>query len=450
MTHVGLRVGMVGLLALVLVSVLVSPQALRAQPQAQDEDAPPPWVQLSVVQVNPAMVAEFMAVQRELMELARDGETPWRTVSRTAVFGDNYRFLIATPGDNLAGFNAGGNNNAQAASLINRLERTITSRQSYAIRTLAALDNPLPDDEEPGVMVVNLSKITPGREQEYYDVMAADVFPHFDEAEMHHITGSLALGGEGGYIHLFYLDNFGSLDQGSPVLRALGPEGAQAVTEKLAGVVTSSEQWIASLVPELSYGPWSPEPEAAERGRGGRGGRGGGGARGGGGGGGEAPADEGPVTNLSGCFNKAETEGYYILAAKGSGEETMVQGIAALERHSSNHEVTVIGEMTTEDDKDVFTATEIRHIAPTCSTEPEEAEEDEGSLSGCFNKAETEGYYILSDKESGEETMVTGIEALERHSSNHEVTVIGEMTEEDGNAVFRATEIQHIALTCTP
>jgi hypothetical protein len=445
MANVRLRVGIVGLVALVLVSVLVSLPTVAAQPQAQnDDDAPPAWVQLSVVQVAPARVAEFMAVQRELMDRARDGETEWRTVSRTAVFGDNYRFLIATPGENLAGFNAGGNAAPELASLINRLERTITSRQSYAIRTLADLDNPLPEDEEPGVMVINLSKITPGREQEYYDVMATDVFPHFDEAEMHHITGSLALGGDGGYLHLFYLDNFANLDQGSPVVRALGPEGAQAVTEKLAGVVTSSEQWIASLVPELSYGSWSPEPEAA----GGRGGRGGGG----GGGGGAPPADEGPVTNLSGCFNKADTDGYYILAAKGSGDETRVTGIAALERHSSNHEVTVIGEMTQEDGKDVFTATEIQHIAATCSTtEPEDdAGEDGGSLSGCFNKAETEGYYILADKESGEETMVTGIAALERHSSNHEVTVIGEMTQEDGRDVFKATEIEHIAATCNP
>ena len=75
MANVRLRVGIVGLKALVLVGVLLSPQTLGAQPQGQDEDAPPPWVQLSVVQVDPARVAEFMAVQRELMDLARDGDT---------------------------------------------------------------------------------------------------------------------------------------------------------------------------------------------------------------------------------------------------------------------------------------------------------------------------------------------------------------------------------------
>ena len=356
MANLGLRVG-VALFGLALVGVGAAPPT----DAAQDTDQPPPWVQLSIVQVDPAMVNEFIAVQRELVARARDGDTPWRTVSRTAVFGDNYRFLIATPGENLAGFNDAGNEDAEWTSLINRLEKYITSRQNYAIRTLPDIDNPLPEDEEPGVMVVNLSKVAPGREQEYYDVMAADFFPHFDEAEMHHVTGSLALGGEGGYIHLFYLDDFGSLDRGSPVLRALGPAGAQEMNAKLAGIVTSTEQWIARVLPELSYGPWSAEEEETgegPRGRGGRGGRG------------EQPAEatpEGPANSLTGCFNKGDMDGYYILTDKESGEETIVTGIRALERHSTNHEVTVVGMMTKEGDRDVFRATEIRHVAATCS-----------------------------------------------------------------------------------
>ena len=359
MANVGLRVGMVALLGLALVGVLAAPPTDAAQ---QDADQPPPWVHLSIVQVDPAMVNEFIVVQRELLARARDGDTPWRTVSRTAVFGDNYRFLIATPGENLAGFNDAGNADAEMTALLNRLEKCITSRQSYAIRTLPDIDNPLPEDDEPGLMVVNLSKVAPGREQEYYDVMEADFFPHFDEAEMHHVTGSLALGGEGGYIHLFYLDNFGSLDQGSPVLRALGPAGAQEINAKLAGIVTSTEQWVARVLPELSYGPWSAEEEetgARGRRRGGRGGQPDA----------EQPdaAEEGAANSLTGCFNKGDTDGYYVLTDKDSGEETIVTGIPALERHSTNHEITVIGMMTKEEDRDVFQATEIRHVAATCS-----------------------------------------------------------------------------------
>jgi hypothetical protein len=101
--------------------------------------------------------------------------------------------------------------------------------------------------------------------------------------------------------------------------------------------------------------------------------------------------------------------------------------------------------MTKEGDRDVFRATEIRHVAATC----EVAEGEPNSLTGCFNKDDMDGYYILTDKDSGEETIVTGIPALERHSTNHEVTVVGMMAKEGDRDIFRATEIRHVAATCS-
>jgi hypothetical protein len=52
------------------------------------------------------------------------------------------------------------------------------------------------------------------------------------------------------------MNNLAKLDEGSPVVKALGAAGAQAVTAKFAGIVTSNEQWVTRLLPELSYGPW--------------------------------------------------------------------------------------------------------------------------------------------------------------------------------------------------
>ena len=56
-------------------------------------------------------------------------------------------------------------------------------------------------------------------------------------------------------LEVFYFENFAELDKGSPVMRALGPEGAQAATAKLSGIVSSSALWVARLIPELSFGP---------------------------------------------------------------------------------------------------------------------------------------------------------------------------------------------------
>jgi hypothetical protein len=234
-------------LALGLVSAL--PGAALAQ-----IDEPAPWVHLRVVQVDPVMVDDFVAVQREFTELAKKAKVPWRSVSRTEVFGDTYRFLIATPAQDLASF--GESNDApELASLVDRAERCITSRKSYAIRVIPQLANPLPVGKQPELMLVNFVDIAPGREKEYVDVMSADFFPHFNEANSYYVTGSRAIGGTGGFVHVFYVDDFAALDEGSPVVRALGAEGAEAVTEKLAGIVTSSELWLARLLPELSYGP---------------------------------------------------------------------------------------------------------------------------------------------------------------------------------------------------
>jgi hypothetical protein len=103
-------------------------------------------------------------------------------------------------------------------------------------------------------MVVNLARVFPGREQDYVNVMKSDFLPQFDAANVHHVTGILALGGEGGFLHVFYFENFAELDKGSPVMRALGPEGASAVTAKLSGIVSSSALWVARVIPELSFG----------------------------------------------------------------------------------------------------------------------------------------------------------------------------------------------------
>jgi hypothetical protein len=72
---------------------------------------------------------------------------------------------------------------------------------------------------------------------------------------MHHTSGALTFGGDGGYVHIFHVENFAALDQGSPLARALGAEGAQGVTAKLSGVVTRSEQWLVRYLPDQSFRP---------------------------------------------------------------------------------------------------------------------------------------------------------------------------------------------------
>lgn len=216
---------------------------------------------MTTVGVEPGQVDEFLAAQRELAALDREAGVAWRRVARTAVFGDAYRFLIMTPLAGFAGLDRAPDANPARASILNRIRRVVTGRTTLALRATPDLDNPLPDDEEPALILVQMVSVTPGREQEYLRVMAEEVLPHFEAAEMRHTSGALTLGGEGGYVHFFHVRNFTALDQGSPLARALGAEGALEVMAKLAGVVRRSEQWLVRYLPDISFRT-AAEPES--------------------------------------------------------------------------------------------------------------------------------------------------------------------------------------------
>ena len=227
--------------------------ALPAAAAAQDAPETTPWMELALVGVDPGQVDEFLAAQRELASLEQKAGVPWRSVSRTAVFGDTYRFLIVKPLAQFAQLDRPGRPDPARAPVENRIQRTVTSRQTFALRTTPDIDNPLPDGRDPALMLVQLVSVVPGRERDYIRVMAEDVLPHFKEANMHHSSGAMTLGGDSGYVHFFHLGNFAALDQGSPMARALGPEGALEVTAKLAGVLARTEQWVVRHLPDLSF-----------------------------------------------------------------------------------------------------------------------------------------------------------------------------------------------------
>ena len=232
---------------------------LPAAAPAQDAAQAAPWMEMTLIGVDPGQVDEFLAAQRELAALEKEAGVPWRSVSRTAGFGDAYRFVIMTPLAQFARLDRPGSPDPARASVESRIERALTSQTTFALRTTPDLDNPLPAGREPALTLVQLVTVVPGREQDYIRVMAEDVLPHFQEADMHHSSGALTLGGDSGYVHFFRVGNFAALDQGSPLARALGPEGALEITAKLAGVLARSEQWIVRYLPELSF---RPETEA--------------------------------------------------------------------------------------------------------------------------------------------------------------------------------------------
>ena len=240
----------------ILAFIVLATAGVMALPQRGGGGGADAWMQLTMVHVNPAQIDEYLGVQREITAKIRRGGPAWRMVSRTEPFGDAFQFLILTPLQNVA--SAEPRPDPELTALNARAAKYIVSQNSYGIRNLTEIDNPLPARQAPDFMMINIVHVAPGKDQDYYNLMKTDFLPHFTKANMAHVSGSLVFGGETGYFHQFYLPNLAALDQGSPVVKALGAAGAQAVTAKFAGIVTSQVQLTSKLVPELSFGPWAP------------------------------------------------------------------------------------------------------------------------------------------------------------------------------------------------
>ena len=70
-----------------------------------------------------------------------------------------------------------------------------------------------------------------------------------------------------------------------------------------------------------------------------------------------------------------------------------------------------------------------------------------GSITGCFNKGPAADQYVIKEDKTGKETVVTGdAKLLAAHANNHQVTITGTMTKENGKEVLKATDLKMISV----
>ena len=122
--------------AVLVVGALLMP-GVASVTLAQDESS---WMRVDIMQVLPRELDEFIEMQLEQVNpaLERAG-VPWRSAWRTAEFGNTYERLFVTPMDSLAELDFGGPlarvlEPEQLRRIADRVRRTLSSRQSYAVR----------------------------------------------------------------------------------------------------------------------------------------------------------------------------------------------------------------------------------------------------------------------------------------------------------------------------
>jgi hypothetical protein len=226
--------------------------------------ATPEFVSITVVSVKPDMMVEFQNFMKNTTNPAlKKGGLKWREVwQNTGAAGDAFEYVLVTPVAKLADFDGPGALEkglgpqgltawqTKASSLVNSVRR-------FIIRTRPDLSFAAQRTGAPKLAVLHFVHVAPGRNGDYENYLTNDFVPAMKQAGVTYLVSQTIFGGNGNeYITLTMRDSFADLDKGPVLVQALGPEGAQKLTQKMpAGAVVHLERSIARFVPDLSIMP---------------------------------------------------------------------------------------------------------------------------------------------------------------------------------------------------
>ena len=252
---------------LVVVGLLLTgvarPVAIRAQTLPASAR---PLVVMSIIDVQPEAVAEFGALQAEVMAAQRAGGQPWRETWHTATLGYPYRVAVLSPVTELGlldgqTYTAKGVGAAAATAINERARRMIAQQQIYLLQVRPDLGIGIRGGKST-LGVVSYISVAPGREPEIEQVMKTDVNAALKKAGVSFYGVSRVLyGGDTSlYVTLLMFENFADLGRGHPLERALGADGLATLQGKLTGVITKLERHVVRYNEALSFRPQAPTP----------------------------------------------------------------------------------------------------------------------------------------------------------------------------------------------
>ena len=214
------------------------------------------WFQLDIVSVVPDKLDDYADLQfKDVNPALQKAGVPWRTVMRTAEFGNSYEFLLVRPIGNFADEYDTGGPLARALEpdkrqrLVERLRRITVSRERYAIRSRPDLSV---EDDTLSLVRVTTIQVAPGRTQDWEQFMRSSL-PKFTDADLKFTVYERVLGpGPSTWLIVENISSFAQVTQPSLLVRAFGEEASSA-TARIAGAVTSIERTVLRRDAELSF-----------------------------------------------------------------------------------------------------------------------------------------------------------------------------------------------------
>ena len=213
---------------------------------------------VTITHVKPDMLSEWVDLQKnEVVPALKKAGIKTRTVYSTGLFGNSYEYVQIQPLEKFADFDAGNPltkvlGQPAASRLGEKLRKCTLSQNSFQSTRLADLSNP--SDTPPQIIVSTRVRIAPGRMQDFQNVIKSDVLPVYKKLKVTYTVNRRGLGTNSNDVTLSTgYSKYADLDGGSPLVRALGQDGAAKVLGKLTGIATLIEQVVRSRVADLSF-----------------------------------------------------------------------------------------------------------------------------------------------------------------------------------------------------
>jgi hypothetical protein len=218
-----------------------------------------PMSRLTIIHVKPDMVNEWRELEKSYVPDLKKGGQKSRTVYQTYIFGNSYEYVIVAPINNFADFD-GQSPVAKAlepATLLRRntmLVKCIESSTSFMSTRQLDISNLILNDAIPPILVSVRYRITPGKMQEFINLMKSDILPVYKKAGVRMIVALRSVGTNPNDVTVgIYYKSFADYG-GQPFLtKQLGAEAAAKINAKFFGVRTVIEVVTRRRVDELSF-----------------------------------------------------------------------------------------------------------------------------------------------------------------------------------------------------
>jgi hypothetical protein len=225
---------------------------------AQTAPAPPMQLRVTVTQVKPEMINEWIDLQKsEVAPALKKAGVKSRTVYSSGLFGTAGEYVLISPIEKWADFDAG-NPLAKAlgpegaARLGEKLRKCVMGSHSYLITRLADLSNVT--QEPPAMIISTRIRVPPNHSAEFQNLVKTEILPVYKKANVSFLVSSRGLGGNPSDVTLSSgLNKFADMEGGSPLVKALGQEGFQKLAIKATALGTVIDQVLRVRVNDLSF-----------------------------------------------------------------------------------------------------------------------------------------------------------------------------------------------------